>query len=115
MNAGLETSTTKIPKRTWIFVAEDSAVEEGALLAVYPLGVNTVLARVDGTLYAVSGACTHMGCPMFRGTLVGCTITCPCHDWRYDIRTGKMLDAPELGLNSYPVEVRGGKIFISMA
>lgn len=114
MSVEKDTPTGRVPERTWIFVADDAAVREGSLLAVYPLGVNTILARVEGTLYAVSGACAHMGCPMFRGTLEGYIVTCPCHDWRYDVRTGKMLDAPELGLDPYPVAVRSGKIFIGM-
>jgi nitrite reductase/ring-hydroxylating ferredoxin subunit len=36
------------------------------------------MARVDGTAYAVSGACTHMGCPIFAGSLAAGVITCPC-------------------------------------
>ena len=40
---------------TWIYVMEETALPEGSMAPVYPLGVNVVIARIGGTLYAVSG------------------------------------------------------------
>lgn len=80
----------------------------------YPLGINVVVARVGGTVYAVSGKCVHMACPLFTGTLDGYTLICPCHDWRFDIKTGQMLDATELGLAVYSVKTEEGKLFVSL-
>jgi len=93
---------------------DDSTLPEGQMTVVFPLGVNVVLARVDGSIYAISGKCTHMACPLFAGKLNGYTITCPCHDWRFDIRTGKFLDASELGLEVYPVKSETGKVYIDV-
>ena len=98
----------------WIYVMEESALPEGGMAPVYPLGINIVIARVDGTVYAVSGKCAHMACPLFLGALDGSTLTCRCHDWSYDIRTGKFLDAPELGLAVYPAKAEEGKLFVSL-
>ena len=33
---------------TWIYVMEDTALPEGGMAPVYPLGINVVLARVGG-------------------------------------------------------------------
>jgi 3-phenylpropionate/trans-cinnamate dioxygenase ferredoxin subunit len=85
---------------------------EGSMRAVYPLGLNLVLARIDGAVYAVSGACPHLGCPLFTGSMAGGVLTCPCHDWRFDVRTGAFLDAPELRLASYPVRTADGRVSI---
>ena len=41
-------------------------------------------------------------------------ITCPCHDWRFDVRTGEFLDAPEVRLAVYPVRSENGKLFINL-
>ena len=65
-------------------------------------------------MYAVSGSCAHMACPLALGVLDGHTLTCACHDWRFDIRTGRFLDAPELGLATYEVKSDGGKLFVSL-
>ena len=100
---------------TWIYVMEETELPEGSMAPVYPLGVNVVVARVDGTLYAVSGKCAHMACPLFIGLLNGYILTCSCHDWRFDIRTGRFIDAPELGLPVYPVKSEAGKLFVSLS
>jgi len=81
---------------------------------VYPFGVNVVIARVGGTVYAVSGTCAHMGCPLALGTVSDHTLMCACHDWRFDVRTGRFLDAPELGLATYEVKSEAGKLFVSL-
>jgi len=82
--------------------------------AVYPLGVNILIARVGGNIYAVSGKCAHMACPLFTGRLAGFTVICPCHDWGFDIRTGRFLDAPELGLTVYQTKLDAGKLFVNV-
>ena len=98
----------------WIPVMDDASLPEGGLKAVYPRGLIVVLARVEGVVRAVSGKCAHMGCPLSTGMLSGAVLTCPCHDWRFDVRTGEFLDAPELRLTSYPVRAENGKLLISL-
>ena len=98
----------------WTYILDDTALPEGHIVPSYPMGVNVILARVGGAVYAVSGMCLHMACPLFTGKLEGYIITCPCHDWQFDIRTGKFLDAPELGLVIYPIKSEDGKMFINL-
>lgn len=98
----------------WAYAIDDAEVPEGTMAPVYPFGVNVLIARVGGTVYAVSGACAHMACPLALGTLNGHTVTCSCHDWRFDIRTGRFPDAPELGVATYEVKSEAGKLFVSL-
>ena len=105
---------TSISGPNWTYVLDDSALPEGRMVPVYPLGVNVLLARVGAAVYAVSGKCAHMGCPLFLGMLDGYTIVCPCHDWRFDVRTGRFLDAPELGLMVYPIKLEAGKLLVNL-
>ena len=99
----------------WVYVMDDASLPEGAMVPVYPLGVNVVVARVRGTVYALEGKCAHMGCPLFCGNLEGHVLTCPCHDWRFDIQTGEFIDAPELKLKVYPARAVNGRLFVSLA
>ena len=99
---------------TWTYVMDDAELPDGAMAPVYPLGINVVIARVGGAIYVVSGKCAHMGCPLFTGTLAGYTLTCSCHDCRFDVRTGRFLEAPELGLTVYPIKAESGKLFVSV-
>jgi len=96
----------------WIYVMDDAALLEGRMAPVYPLGINVVLARVDGIIYAVSGACAHMACPLFTGKLSGHTITCPCHDWRFDLTTGEYEEGPGFKLTKYDWKIQQGKIWV---
>ena len=98
----------------WTFVSDDAALLEGQMAPVYPLGVNVLLARVSGAVYAVSGRCAHMACPLAGGRLEGDTVICPCHDWHFDVRTGKFADAPELCLAVYPTKLEAGKLFVNL-
>ena len=69
-----------------IYAIDDKALLKGHMAATYPKGVNVLLTRVGGDVYAVSGKCAHMECPLFTGKLEGYTVTCPCHDWRSGAR-----------------------------
>jgi len=109
-----KTAPTSSSALRWTYVLDDAVLLEGRMAPVYPLGVNVVLARVDGAVYAISGKCAHMACPLFSGRLEGHTITCGCHDWRFDVRTGRFLDAPELGLTVYPTKLEAGKLFVNL-
>ena len=99
----------------WVYVMDETALPEGGKAAAYPLGVNVVVARVGGVVYAVSGKRAHMGCPLIAGTLDGHTLICPCHDWSFDVRTGRFLAAAELGLTLYPTRSDGGKLYVNLA
>ncbi|HTR78819.1 MAG TPA: Rieske (2Fe-2S) protein [Gemmatimonadaceae bacterium] len=98
----------------WTYALDDNALGEGRMAAVYPLGVNVLLARVGGAVYAVTGKCAHMACPLSAGRLEGYTVVCGCHDWRFDVRSGRFLDAPELGLTVYRTRFEAGKLFVNV-
>jgi len=101
-------------EKDWIPVLNDVDIAEGNLVAVYPLGINIVMARFKGIVYACEGRCFHMGCPLASGNLEGTILTCPCHDWRFNIQTGEFLDAVELRLSTYPVRTENGKLLVGV-
>jgi NADPH-dependent 2,4-dienoyl-CoA reductase/sulfur reductase-like enzyme/nitrite reductase/ring-hydroxylating ferredoxin subunit len=72
-----------------------------------------VLARVEGAIVAVAGACTHYGGPLKDGLRVGRTVTCPWHHACFDLATGVALEAPALSpLDRWKVEEAGGRVFV---
>jgi nitrite reductase/ring-hydroxylating ferredoxin subunit len=69
----------------------------------------TLVAKLQGTLYAVDAECTHDGGPLIEGTLEGDTIVCPWHFSRFCLRTGEVIDSPALDpLPTYAVDVVDG-------
>ena len=96
----------------FIEAAALGGLKDGVLRAVWPLGLPVLLVRKGGSVFAVENRCAHMGCPLTAGSLEGYILTCPCHDWRFDVRDGIFLEAPELRIKSYPVKIEGEKILI---
>jgi nitrite reductase/ring-hydroxylating ferredoxin subunit len=99
---------------SWIAVTDDAKVKEGVPLAVYPRGVNVLLVRVGGSVYALANKCAHLACPLEGGRLEGHVLTCPCHDWSFDVRTGAFTLAEEIAIATYPTRVAEGKLEIDL-
>jgi len=91
-------------------VCELAQLAEGKPLAVFPRGLPVLLVRRGNAVFALENRCPHMGCPLAAGSLEGYTLTCPCHDWRFDIRDGKFSNAAEIKARVYAVEISGGKV-----
>ena len=71
------------------------------------------LFNVEGKYYAIDDVCTHDGGPLAEGELDGCSIRCPRHGARFDVRTGKPLCMPAVEpVATHQVEVRGDEIFV---
>ncbi len=99
----------------WVKTIKAGALREGGLSPVFPKGLPVLLARMTGDeIYAFSNKCPHMGCPLNRGRLDGHILQCPCHDWRFDIRTLAFLDATEIRLPRYEWKIADGDIYIKL-
>ncbi len=116
-------------------IAASSDVCEGQLLAVRVEGAKVLISRVNGRVHAVLDRCPHMGMSMAKGKVEGGVITCPWHNSRFDLCTGRNLDwvsgvmgvpmpqwthkviamgkspAP---LTTLPCEERNGEVFVSL-
>ncbi len=64
--------------------------------------------NVDGTFYATSELCTHVGGPLDEGKLSGRVIVCPWHGSCFDVATGEVMCGPATQpVQTYPVVVDG--------
>lgn len=86
-----------------------------------------VLANWRGRIYALFGICPHKLNPLDGARLWENLLDCPWHHYQYDIRTGENhfprnvypKDLPYLGqqlkpLETYPVELREGEIWVNV-
>jgi 3-phenylpropionate/trans-cinnamate dioxygenase ferredoxin subunit len=99
---------------SWIKVADEGALPDGRPLAAYPRGLGLLLVKIGGDIYAIANRCAHMACPLEGGACEAFIITCPCHDWRFDVRTGAFVEAPEISIPTYPVRVTDGEVFVEL-
>src|SRR5574340_1661634 len=97
-----------------VTVAEVSDLDEGELLAVEVDGEPVCLAKVNGSVYAFTDNCTHIGGPLNEGELDGEVLTCPWHGAQFNVCTGKVLRGPaRQDIQTYPVKVEGSTILVS--
>ena len=87
-------------------------IEPGKIGEIQVDGKPVALANVGGKFCAINGECIHEGGPLGEGDLSGTVVTCPWHAWQFDVTTGKVVGNPSIGVKTYPVEVRGGEIFV---
>jgi len=66
----------------------------------------------DGTYYAIDDTCAHQGGPLGEGELEGTVVTCPWHEWRYDVRTGINTDDATCKVASHPVKIVGEDVLV---
>ncbi len=102
-----------------IRLAAAAEIPEGGMIMKEHEGVQILLAKVGGSIYAMNDICTHEGAPLHEGTLgeMGeCLLTCPWHAAHFDIRTGKVLqDTPwATDTETYPVELSDGEVYVEL-
>ena len=70
-----------------------------------------VVFRAGGRVHALANACPHEGNPLCEGELLGDTLVCAYHGWRFDLESGACLFGEE-PVRRYPVEERDGAIWV---
>src|SRR5215475_9980781 len=87
------------------------AVPAGEMRVFDVAGTHVAVASVGGQLHAFDDKCTHMGCSLAKGTLVGTTVTCPCHGSQFDVTSGAVLRGPaQQPVRSRSVQVKGEEL-----
>ena len=69
----------------------------------------------NGDVYALINKCPHKAGPLSQGIVHDTTVTCPLHNWRISLATGKALGADEGCVPVIPVKIDGGRILIGRA
>ena len=95
-------------------VLDENELPEGSMKVVSVEGLPILLVKMHDQIFAVSNRCPHMGCLLSGGTIKEYIITCPCHDWRFDLRTGEYEDVKEIKLTLYKWRIESGKVWIKI-
>jgi NADPH-dependent 2,4-dienoyl-CoA reductase/sulfur reductase-like enzyme/nitrite reductase/ring-hydroxylating ferredoxin subunit len=97
----------------WMKATKDEAVKEGVPLAVEVSETKVLLVRRNGRIHACGGTCSHYGGPLDEGLLHGNEITCPWHNARFDVTSGRMLQPPALDpVGCYEAKVEDGDVYV---
>jgi nitrite reductase (NADH) small subunit len=98
----------------FVRAAKKDEVPPGTIREFQLDGKTVAIANVGGKFSVINNVCLHRGGPLGEGELQGQIVTCPWHGWQYDVSTGKLVTSPTVGVETYPVEVRGEDIFVDI-
>jgi NAD(P)H-dependent nitrite reductase small subunit len=75
--------------------------------------------NIDGAIYATSNICPHEMSPILAAGAIDCaarTITCPLHNWIFDIPTGQLIIGQLSGASGsipiYEVKLADGEVWV---
>ena len=93
---------------------EIDTVPDGGMLLGHAFGEPILVARQGPQLFAIGATCTHYGGPLAKGLMVDCTVRCPWHHARFDLRTGEAIAAPALSDTScWKIETQDSLFFVT--
>jgi chlorite dismutase len=109
-----------VPRRGdgFLPVARIDDLPPGASRRVYASGEAVALFNVGGRLFAIANRCTHARASLSDGAVdpASATVTCPWHDGRFCLDSGRPLGGPPVaGVACYPVVVEDGVVMIGLA
>lgn len=95
----------------WLSVSADVLAGDRAVIEAE--GREILLLRVGGEIHAFDNACPHEGNPLVDGEVLGDTLECAYHGWRFDLGSGACLVGDQAA-RRYPAELRGEEIHIRL-
>ena len=65
-----------------------------------------------GEVFALVNKCPHKHGPLSQGIVHGDSVSCPLHNWRISLRSGKALGEDKGCTPSIPVKLDAGRIYL---
>lgn len=95
-----------------VAVAREEEIPDGERKIVQVDDLTIGVFHHRGQWVALRNSCLHRGGPVATGALEGDTLTCPWHGYQYNLPDGRLLMDASACLESFPVEVRDGQVFL---
>ncbi|GAB4270194.1 MAG: Rieske (2Fe-2S) protein [Candidatus Promineifilaceae bacterium] len=91
-------------------------VQVGRMTAVKIGDKVVVLTAWEGDVYAFTAVCPHAAANLTNGEINRWKVTCPDHDYCFDIRNGRILYPADemMRLKTYPVKVTDDQILVKV-
>ncbi|MBD2869209.1 nitrite reductase small subunit NirD [Paenibacillus arenilitoris] len=75
-----------------------------------------VFRLTDGSVLAVENKCPHKGGQLSEGMVCGTAVHCPLHDWKIDLRSGRVHEPDDGCVTTFETEVdsESGSIYVTI-
>ncbi|AHJ30415.1 NifU family protein [Nodularia spumigena CS-584] len=99
---------------TWVKLTTIDQIPESGILTG-KVGKNSlILYRQGENITCYLNACPHLATPLDMGKLDNGILTCKSHGFQYNLETGECLTVADVPLQSYPVQIKGEKVFVKL-
>lgn len=100
----------------WIDIgALDDIPQRGARVVKTARGCVAVFRTGTDEVFALDDRCPHKGGPLSEGIVHGGSVTCPLHNWVFDLNTGTAQGADAGQVATYVARVEEGRILLDAA
>ncbi len=102
-------------KTEWLEVHDPFSIPRlGARTLETQQGRLAIFRTAEDAFFALRDACPHRGGPLSQGIVHGHLVTCPLHNWVIELQNGEATGPDEGCSDAYPVELRDGRLFVSL-
>ena len=100
---------------SWIDIGHvDDIPLRGARKLKTALGCIAIFRTGPNEVFAASDMCPHKGGPLSEGIVHGQNVTCPLHNWVFDLNTG-VARGEDASIETFPVRIEADRILIDGA
>lgn len=79
-------------------------------------GRHVAIFRLDDGFHALDNLCLHQAGPLCEGDIdARDEVTCPWHGWSYEIRSGRLVQDPNIGVSRHDVRVVEGDLQVRLS
>ena len=90
-------------------------LKSGERRSIFIDDIPALVVRIETDYFVIEDVCSHDGQPLTTGPLQGCSIICPRHAARFDLKTGKALCMPATEpIRIFRTEIRDGAVWAEM-
>jgi 3-phenylpropionate/trans-cinnamate dioxygenase ferredoxin component len=86
-------------------------LDPGGRTLVEVAGTEVAVFFVEGQPHAFANACPHQGNPLLEGEILGESLVCAFHGWKFDLATGACLFGDEPA-RTFEAELVGDEIVV---
>lgn len=98
----------------FVRVLAEEDLPAGQATEVMVKGESVALFNVGGVFHALTNRCPHRGGPLGQGFLDGAEVSCPWHNWTFDVTSGENSTDPAMRVSRHAVKVEDGHVFVRL-
>jgi nitrite reductase/ring-hydroxylating ferredoxin subunit/alkylhydroperoxidase/carboxymuconolactone decarboxylase family protein YurZ len=107
-----ESEKSEVRDGVWHDVMTTAALADGQTTRVDSHGRGLFISREGDTFAVFDSHCSHQRTDIPLSALDDCTLTCPKHQWSFDVKTGACLKPGGSPLQQFPAKVEGGRVMV---